>query len=157
MKYILIILCLFPGLLLSSLPVPAQEGSIWLAPFPDANIPMTTEGEILNSPICFRVINQAPYTITGSLYTNFYVNRNRQKARHTSNFRLEKGQSQPYCTYGPFYEGRKLELVLRTILPVFTCKTTVNADIYIMGKVLEGGGTKSWATCHDTPQPGSVR
>ena len=152
MKYFLL-----ACLLLLTYPALAQEASPWAAPFPGMNVPMTAEGEVLTTPVCFRVINQAPYTVTGSLYTNYYVNKNRQRARHTSNFRLEKGQSQPYCSYGPFYPGQRVELVLRTIVPIFNCKTMIDADIYIMGKVLENGGTKSWAVCLDTPQPGSIR
>ena len=155
MKYIAILACL----IFMSLPAFAQDstGAVWQAPFPGANVPMTAEGEVLSSPICFRVVNQAAYTITGSLYSNYYINKDRQKARHTSNFRLEKGQSQPYCTYGPFYEGRKLSLVLRTILPIFSCMTMVDADIYLMGKENEDGTRKTWATCLDTPHPGSIR
>lgn len=122
---------------------------------------MTTEGEVATSPSCFRIVNQAPYTVMGSLYTNFYVNKDRQKARHTSNFRLEKGQSLPFCTYGPFYEGKKLELVLRTVLPIFNCRTMVDADIYLKGQVNEDGTTKTWATCLDAPigqiVPGKTR
>lgn len=156
MKYILIT----AGLLFLAVPLSAkayaQEGSPWQAPFPGANVPMTTEGEVDTSPTCFRVINRAPYTVMGSVYTNYYVNKDRQKARHTSNFRLEKGQSQPFCTYGPFYEGRKLELVLRTVLPIFSCKTMIDADIYLMGKMNEDGTTKTWATCLDKPQTSAI-
>ena len=47
--------------------------SMWQAPFPDHNIPMTAEGEVLTTPVCFRVVNRADYTITGSLYTNYYI------------------------------------------------------------------------------------
>lgn len=110
---------------------------------------MTAEGEVLTTPLCFRIVNKAPYTMTGSLYTNFYVNKERQKARHTSNFRLETGQSQPFCSYGPFYEGRKLEVMLRSLVPIFRCKTKVEADIHLMGERLEGGGTKSWIVCQE--------
>lgn len=145
MKYILLL-----TLLLSvAPPVRAAEGGLWQAPFPDANVPMTAEGEVVTTPLCFRVINEAPYTLMGSLYTNFYTDKERQKARHTSNFRLEPGQSQPYCSYGPFYEGQKLNLVLRSLVPLFSCKTALHSDIYLRGKVLENGGTQSWATCHD--------
>lgn len=131
--------------------------SMWQAPFPDHNIPMTAEGEVVTAPICFRVINRADYTITGSLYTNYYVNNKGQKARHTSNFRLEAGQSQPYCSYGPFYDGQRLSLVLRTVLPIFECQTRIDGDIYLMGKVNDDGTRKTWAICLDTPQPGSLR
>lgn len=130
-------------------PAGAAEGKPWDAPFPNANVPMTAEGEVVTTPLCFRVINEAPYMLMGSLYTNFYTDKDRQKARHTSNFRLEPGQSQPYCSYGPFYEGQKLNLVLRSLVPIFSCKTAIHSDIYLRGKVLETGGTQSWATCHD--------
>lgn len=131
--------------------------SMWQAPFPDHNIPMTAEGEVVTTPICFRVINRADYTITGSLYTNYYTNDKGQKARHTSNFRLEKGQSQPYCSYGPFYNGQRLSLVLRTVLPIFECQTKIDGDIYLMGKVNDDGTRKTWAMCLDAPPPGGLR
>lgn len=147
MKYFLIM----TAFLLVTLPAQAQQAgksaSPWAAPFPGANVPMTTEGEVDTKPTCFRVINQAPYTVMGSLQTNFYVDAERRKARHISNFRLEKGQSQPFCTYGPYYEGRKLSLVLRTVLPIFSCRTMVDADIYIKGQVNDDDTTKTWAVC----------
>ena len=151
MKYFLTI----AALLLMISPVQAQSGaksgSPWAAPFPGVNVPMTTEGEVDSKPTCFRVINQAPYTVVGSMQTNFYVDKERRKARHSSNFRLEKGQSQPFCTYGPFYEGRKLLLTLRTFLPIFSCRTMVDADIYIKGQMNDDGTTKTWAICLDAP------
>lgn len=149
MKYFLLAL----SMILMASPLQAQPsgGSPWAAPFPGMNVPMTTEGEVDTRPTCFRIVNQAPYTVIGSLYTNFYVNKDRQRARHTSNFRLEKDQSQPFCTYGPFYEGRKLELVLRTVVPIFNCKTMVDADIYLKGQVNDDGTTKTWAICLDAP------
>ena len=149
MKYFLLAL----SMILMASPLQAQPsgGSPWAPPFPGMNVPMTTEGEVDTRPTCFRIVNQAPYTVIGSLYTNFYVNKDRQRARHTSNFRLEKDQSQPFCTYGPFYEGRKLELVLRTVVPIFNCKTMVDADIYLKGQVNDDGTTKTWAICLDAP------
>lgn len=151
MKYFLLI----AAFILSISPVQAQQdskpGSPWAAPFPGVNVPMTTEGEVDTRPTCFRVINQAPYTVIGSLQTNFFIDKERRKARHTSNFRLDQGASQPFCTYGPFYEGRKLALVLRTVVPVFNCHTMVDADIYIKGQINDDGSRKTWAICLDTP------
>ena len=129
----------------------SSQGSPWAAPFPGVNVPMTTEGEVDTRPTCFRVVNQAPYTVIGSLHTNYYVDKERRKARHTSNFRLDKGESKPFCTYGPFYEGRKLDLVLRTVMPIFNCKTMVDADIYLKGQINDDGTRKTWAICLDAP------
>lgn len=132
-----------------SLAAEVGAESLWQAPFPHLDIPMTAEGEVLSAPQCFRLINRAPYMVMGALYTNYYVDDKRQRARHTSNFRLEPGQSQPYCSYGPFYPGRKLDLVIRSFVPVFSCRTKIDADIEIMGEMKPGGGSKTWAVCRE--------
>ena len=105
------------------------------------------EGEVVTDPICFNVINNAPYTVFGTFITNIYTAEDGSKARHRSNFRLEAGFKSEFCTYGPFYEGRKLELVLRTLIPVFSCKTGINGDIMIYGRKKPEGGTDTWAVC----------
>lgn len=104
-------------------------------------------GEISPTAHCFNVINQAPYTVLGTMITDVYVNENGQAARHRSNFNLEAGHASEFCTYGPFYEGGKLELVIRTLVPVFSCKTRVDGDIVIHGRRKPEGGTDTWAVC----------
>lgn len=106
------------------------------------------DGEILTDPICFYLINKAPYTVLGSVNSNIYQAQDNVKARHRSNFRLEVGQKAPFCSTGPFYEGRKLELTLRTVIPIFSCKTAITRDIVIEGERKDGGSAKTWATCY---------
>lgn len=104
-------------------------------------------GEVTATPHCFKVISKAPYTVFGSINTNYFINGDGIKTRHKSNFRLEYDDFAEFCTYGPFYEGQKIELVLRTLIPIFTCKTGVEGDITIYGRRKEEGGTETWATC----------
>ena len=115
--------------------------------------------EITPQPICFKVRNTAEFSIWGSFVTDYYTREDGIKARHRSNFRLEAaGTKDPdkgypadeaeFCSYGPFYPNRQLELVLRTIVPVFTCKTSVEAgEIVLRGERKEEGGVKMWAEC----------
>ena len=110
-------------------------------------ISMQTDGEIVTDAICFNVINNAPYTVFGTFITNTYTAEDGTMARHRSNFRLEVGQQSQFCTYGPFYEGRKLELILRTLIPIFTCQTAITGDIIIQGRRKPEGGTDTWAVC----------
>ena len=105
------------------------------------------DGEVVREPVCFNVINKAPYSVMGSFVTNVYTTDDGGKARHRSNFRLESNYKSEFCTYGPFYEGRKLELVLRTLIPIFSCKTAVTGDILIYGRRKPEGGTDTWAVC----------
>ncbi len=116
--------------------------------------------EIVDDPICFTVKNEAPYKVYGNFVTDYYTTPEGTRARHRSNFRLdEAGAVDPekgypldraeFCSYGPFFPGYKLELVLRTLVPIFSCKTSVNmGEIVIKGERLPEGGTKTWAICY---------
>lgn len=117
-------------------------------------------GEVVAEPICFVVRNEAPYTVYGSFVTELYTAPDGNQARHRSNFRLEAAGEKDengypadrgeFCSYGPFFEGRKLELTLRTLVPIFTCKTRIDAgEIVIQGRQLPEGGTETKALCHD--------
>lgn len=142
MKWLASILCL--GVILcTSLAVQAQE--------------------ITQDPLCFRVRNTAPYKIYGSFVTDYYTAPDGTRARHRSNFRLEEaGATDPekgypldiaeFCSYGPFYPGRKLEMVLRTLMPIFSCMTKVDqGEIVISGyrKDEPMGGTVTTAACFE--------
>ena len=101
--------------------------------------------EILNEPICFTVRNTASHKVYGNFVTDYYTAEDGTQARHRSNFRLdEAGAKDPekgfpldaaeFCSYGPFFEGRKLELVIRTLIPVFSCKTSVEKGEIVIAK-----------------------
>lgn len=117
--------------------------------------------EITSEPVCFQVRSEAPYKIYGSFVTDYYTRPDGIRARHRSNFRLEEvGATHPeegypmdraeFCSYGPFYPGRKLELVIRTLLPVFSCITAVDqGEIVISGRRKPEGGTVSTAACFE--------
>lgn len=104
-------------------------------------------GEVSKTAQCFKVINKAPYTVLGTFVTDVYTDDKGQQGRHRSNFRLDSDHASEFCTYGPYYEGGKLELVIRTLVPVFSCKTRVDADIVIHGRRKPEGGTDTWAVC----------
>lgn len=115
--------------------------------------------EITKDPICFKLKNTAEFKVYGSFITDYYTTPDGTRARHRSNFRLDEvGAKDPeknfpldvaeFCSYGPFYPNRQLELVLRTLVPVFTCKTSVEAgEIVIRGERKPEGGIKVWAEC----------
>lgn len=126
--------------------------------------PAAQAQEILKEPICFAVRNEAPYKIYGSFITDLYPRNDGTKARHRSNFRLEEkgavdekgaaADKAEFCSFGPFFPGRKLEMTLRTLVPIFTCQTNVESgEIVIHGERLPEpqGGTKTWADCFENP------
>lgn len=110
--------------------------------------PVTPEafGEITDSPACFNVLNTAPYTVYGTIKTEEFIRPDGIKTRHRSNFRLESRHQAEFCTRGPFFEGRKIEITLRSLIPLFTCKTKVTGDLIIRGEKT-ADGTKTWVEC----------
>ena len=117
--------------------------------------------DIVPEPICFFLINEAPYKVYGSFNTDWYTDPEGQKRRHRTNFRLdEKGavheregyptDKAEFCSYGPFYPGRKLELTLRTLVPTFACQTKIDqGPIIISGYRKPEGGTETSAACFE--------
>ena len=116
--------------------------------------------DIVQEPICFVVKNEAPYKVYGNFGTDYYTTPEGTKARHRSNFRLEEAgavhaegyplDAAEFCSYGPFYPDRKLDLVLRTLVPIFSCRTRIDQGVIVIkGHRKPEGGTETWAECYE--------
>jgi hypothetical protein len=131
MRYLLIIflLCLIPGF--SS----AQSSS--------------DDQKYVYPPTCFEIKNTAPYTVFGEVSTAEDQNDQGQVITHRAVFRLKEGETEPVCSTGPFFERTRLRITLRTIFPIFECKTMVyqDAEILIRGEIKRDGTTETWIDC----------
>ena len=95
--------------------------------------------------------------------TDYFVfNDQGDKTRHVSTIRLEAaGSTDPktgqltdradICASGPFYPGRQLDLTLRTLFPVFSCKTRIDkGEIVIKAeRKADDSGVDMWAECYN--------
>ena len=101
--------------------------------------------DVSDDPICFAVVNTADYSVNGSFTTEKFMRPDGVIASHRSNFRLrpagetaDEGRLSDraeFCSYGPFFEGRMLILTLRSLFPIFECRTRVDTgqEIVIKG------------------------
>ena len=116
--------------------------------------------DIIDEPICFVLRSEAPYTTAGNLITAEYTRPDGIVTRHRSNFRFkaageldEEGypaDRAEFCSYGPFMPDRQLELTLRTLFPIFSCKTRIDqGEIVIKGYRKDEGGAVTWAECYN--------
>lgn len=117
--------------------------------------------DIVKDPICFSVRNEAAYKVFGNFVTNYYQAPDGTIARHRSNFRLDAAGSvddkgdpsdrAEFCSYGPFYPEHRLELVLRSLFPIFNCMTKIDqGEIVIKGeRKADDSGVKTWAECFE--------
>lgn len=126
---------------------------------PGPAIAQNSGKDIVREPICFLVVNEAPYSVFGNFGTDQFTRPDGIDAHHRANFRLEPAGTMhedgypldrsEFCSYGPFYEGRKLELTLRTLIPIFSCKTRIDqGPIVIKGKKQDDGTVETWAECY---------
>ncbi len=95
---------------------------------------------------CGKIINTTDYTIYGSVSTDYYIDQDGDKATHKVNFRLSAKEEWPVCTTGPFFEDYTVDLNIRTLVPVFSCRTHVSGDILIKSEMVDGS-TKTFAEC----------
>lgn len=105
-------------------------------------------GEIISQPICTYVINRSDQTIMGTIATKSQTLADGTVAAHADNFKLAAGDRRQFCAAGPFFEGRRLELTIRTLIPLFSCYTKIDRDIYLDATPDAAGFKKLSATCY---------
>lgn len=105
------------------------------------------EGEILSKPICSALVNGSDVAIQGTLSTATQILKNGDPARHRDNFKLQPGERKEFCASGPFFEGRRLELVIRTMIPLFECKTKIDREIVLKSAKEDDDIRKYSANC----------
>lgn len=106
------------------------------------DVPLTTA-----TPQCGIVKNESDRSMTGSIRTNYYPRPDGTKAHHESTFRLAPDEEKEFCSTGPFYPGYKVGLVLRTLAPVFDCKTRLAGTISLKADKKSDGSVKIYAIC----------
>lgn len=113
-------------------------------PSSPANSPSASSG----GPVCGWIENKSGYKIYGSLATDIAGEREGVPARHRATIRLEDGEKMDVCSEGPFFEGQRLELTLRSLFPLFSCKSRIAGHtIIIQSEPREEGGLRFFANC----------
>lgn len=117
--------------------------------------------DVSEEPVCFMLINEAPYSTMGRVTTAAYMRKDGVITRHRSNFNLDAaGTVNPesgyptdraeFCSYGPFMAHRSLEIDLRTLFPIFACQSRIDqGDLVIKGYRKPEGGAKTWIECYN--------
>lgn len=110
-------------------------------------MPDQREGAYSAKPICAKILNDSDMALIGTLLTAPQILETGDKVRHRKNFKLQPGEKIDFCASGPFHEGQRLELVLRTAFPVFTCRTKIDQEIKLNAKRGADGSIEYSANC----------
>ena len=82
---------------------------------------------------CATLVNFTNQQVMGVIKTDAFKFQGKI-TRHEKNFNLQEGETVAVCSTGPFFPGYKVELTIRTIMPLFTCKTRLSGNIYLRKK-----------------------
>ena len=114
-------------------PAQAQDG---LPPLP---------GQVRQ--ICGEIVSQIPFKIYGSVMTDTAGTREGTEVRHKSTFSIGPKERLKICSSGPFFQGQRVELTLKTMFPVFSCRTKIDREIRLSATPKKEGGYTYKATC----------
>ena len=78
------------------------------------------------TPRCITLLNQSGFTALGSVSTTRFVAPDGASSYHRQNFRISNGERNQFCATGPFYPEYGLEVVLRSMFPLWTCIVPAN-------------------------------
>lgn len=104
-------------------------------------------GEVTRQPICSKLTNRSTVTIQGTITLAAQKLANGETHQFSENFKLSPNETQDVCASGPFYAGRRIDLTIRTLIPLFSCKTALGQEIFLDMKEVDGGLKQYSATC----------
>ena len=96
-------------------------------------LPMTAASAQVFSeePLCVNLANMTGDEVLGHIETDEYYDESGKLSWHRSNFRLQADETRQVCSTGPFFDGYTLRIVLKTIVPLYSCLTEMNRDVAI--------------------------
>lgn len=113
-----------------------------------ANAAHAQDGQFTATPVCSDLINDTGHSVYGAVETDRATAPDGDVTYYKSNFRLKAGEKTQICSNGPFFTGGKLTLTLRSLFPLFECKTSLGQPISIKTQRNERGGLDWSATCY---------
>lgn len=137
-----------PSSILPALPEVPEEVKPALPPPAASASPAPAPGGAGNGKaVCGSIRSTIPFKIYGTLATDRAGEKDGVAARHKSTFTLSEGESLKVCSEGPFFKDQRLELTLRTMFPVFSCRTKIDREIVLSAAPRPEGGYDYKATC----------
>jgi hypothetical protein len=121
----------------AAFPALAQQDSYIYDPF-----------EKMNGPYCSDLVNRSNVKIYGKIRTNSLKRLDGTIVSHEATFAIPPGDKWKVCSEGPFYQGKRLELTIVTLMPVFKCYTKLGVPIHLIATPKIGDDGYNWsATC----------
>lgn len=100
-----------------------------------------------DAPLCLKIHNTIDHEVLGHIETAEYYDDAGKLSWHRSNFRIKEDETKEVCSTGPFFDGYKLRIVIKTLMPLYSCKTEMNRTVTLSNQTDENGITLPVADC----------
>jgi hypothetical protein len=122
----------------------------WFLPYLALTVLLATPAQaqiFSDTPMCLTLYNSLDYEVLGHIETAEFHDEAGKLSWHRSNFRLAPEEQKKVCATGPFFDGYKLRIVLKTIMPLYTCLSDMDRIVTISKKTDENGIVMPVADC----------
>ena len=114
-------------------------------------IPVSAQAAELYSPQpkCAVIRNETKDKTFVAIRTDFYTKPDGARSYYEEIMHLKPDEERQVCAKGPFYDGYKVNLIIKSLFPLFDCKTKLEGTIPVREKPTPSGGRDFYAVCVD--------
>lgn len=81
--------------------------------------------------------------------TDYYLREDGGRDYYETLLRIEAGKEREICAKGPFYPDYKVDLIVKSLFPLYDCRTKLQGEIPIREKQGQGEERSFYAVCSD--------
>jgi len=100
-------------------------------------------------PHCAVLKNESKGTAFVAIRTDFYTAPDGSRSYYEEVIHLKEGQEREICAKGPFLPDYKVTLIVKSLFPLYECKTKLTGTIPIRERPDKEGGRDVYAVCVD--------
>jgi hypothetical protein len=87
---------------------------------------------ITSAPQCLTLINKTASEVLGHIETDSFTDEKGKLSWHRQNFKLAVSDSQEFCSTGPFFNGPRLRLVVKSLFPLYSCLAPMGGTVDVI-------------------------
>lgn len=100
-------------------------------------------------PYCALIKNETKDEMIVQIRTDYYLRDDGTRDYHETILRIDAGKDREICAKGPFYPDYKVDLILKSLFPLFDCRTKLQGEIPLRERKLANGDREFYAVCVD--------
>ncbi len=116
-------------------------------------VPLSAQAEELYTPQpqCADIKNETDGKVFVAIRTDFYAKPDGTRSYYETVLHLDPGKFQQVCAKGPFFPDYKVLLMVKSLLPLFDCKTKMQGTIAVRSRPAKDNPEAHdyYATCVD--------